>query len=431
MDHQDFHRMMPRAKVAPPSQPQTIAFAHRGNDWITGSEQCLLDLVAGVDRKRFKPLLICEQPTMARAAAALGATVHQLDPRDDWGVNVPARRREVRREVLGVLKSHNVALVHSNASAIVPILLPAVRRLRVPIVTHIHLPLTDEYRRLNELVHQSSVTVGVADHILQPMRSDGVPAKRMRVILNAVDSTRMQTGDARPLRRELAIPTDAVVVGSIGSLVHRKGHDVTIKAISKARSGGANVHLVVCGSGDEQPRLTSLIDNLGLRHAVHLLGFRSDAGAVLRDAVDLCVSSSREEALPLNVLEAQWLGIPVIVSDIVAHAEALVGENRSHTVPVDDPDALAEALAAFARDPSRARSASNAAREIARERFEMARYVAEFEQLYSELLDRPRHEYGWVAASVLPRAYTDKFGRILSRVLLRRRLAAVSLPPLR
>ena len=48
--------------------PRTVAFAHEGRDWIRGSEQCLLDLVARLDPARFRSVVLCNGPTLAREA---------------------------------------------------------------------------------------------------------------------------------------------------------------------------------------------------------------------------------------------------------------------------------------------------------------------------------------------------------------------------
>ena len=57
------------------ARPPAILFAHDGEDWIRGSERCLLDLVARLDRDRFHPVVWCNAPTLSAAAA--GAEVRR------------------------------------------------------------------------------------------------------------------------------------------------------------------------------------------------------------------------------------------------------------------------------------------------------------------------------------------------------------------
>ena len=56
-----------------------ILFAHNGLDWVTGSERCLLDLVARLDREHFRPVVMCNGASLAAAAEKLGATVYCQD----------------------------------------------------------------------------------------------------------------------------------------------------------------------------------------------------------------------------------------------------------------------------------------------------------------------------------------------------------------
>ena len=402
------------------SGPTSIAFLHRGHDWIRGSEQCLLDLIARLDRSKFRPLLVCEQPTLARAAEERGATVVRLDSADDWTVlRSRAKRPALRAQLRELFRAHDVRLVHANVSAVLPVVVPVARGARVPVVCHLHLPVTDEYIRLREFVHQADVAVGVAEHVVDPLRADGVRPQRLRVIHNAVDADRMGRGEARGLRDALQIPNDAFVVVWVGSLIHRKGPDVMLRAVAAARARGLDVRLLLCGDGDEAEARVyrALSTALGLESYAHFLGYRTDVGAVMRDAGDVFVSTSREEMLPLNVLEAQSVGIPVIASDIPAHHEALVPGVSGVLVPSDDPEALALALAGLAVAPERRVALGAAGPRVVAERFSMDRYVGSFEALYAELLAEPRAQFGWVRGVYWPPLYTAWVQRNVRRRL--------------
>ncbi len=391
----------------------TVAFVHRGHDWIRGSEQCLLDLASRLDRGRFRPLVICTAPTLAREAERLGVPAHQV-PSWETAMLAPT---PVRQRMAQLLREHRVDLVHANMTTVVPSVLLAARAMRVPVVAHLHLPQNDEYWRLRELVHQTDMAVGVAEHVVRELREDGMPAERIRVIHNAVDATRLSAGDASGLRASLGIPREALVAVSIGSLIRRKGHDVTIRALAQVRARGHDVRLLVCGDGEEADSLRALAGELQVTEAVHFLGYRSDVGAVARDAADISVTSSREEALSLNVLEAQSLGLPLVASDIAGHREGMAPGESGVLVPAEDPSALADALAALAESPSYRARLGSAGKAFVAERFSMERYVGEFASLYEELLARPRSTYGWARAARWVPAYLDWAQGIVRRRL--------------
>ncbi len=209
------------------------------------------------------------------------------------------------------------------------------------------------------------------------------------------------------------------MIASIGSLIHRKGHDLSIRAVAAARAGGADVRLLVCGDGEEAGALAALAAELGIADVVHLLGLRTDVGAVLRDAVDVYVSAARDEALPLNVLEAQWTALPVVCSDIPAHHEALEAGVTGVIVPAEDATAMADAVLALAADPARRHTMGAAGHALVAERFTMRQYIGGFESLYDELLARPAAAYGWLRAARWPRAYSAWLIRVVGRRIAR------------
>lgn len=391
-----------------------IAFAHKGRDWIRGSEQCLLDLVARLDPARFRSVVLCDAPTLAREAERRGATTVLVE---DWGSG-PVCAASVRRQTAARLREHGASLVHANCAEVLPAVVPAARELRLPVVAHLHLPMTHA-DRLHSLLHQVDTAVGVAEHVVAELRHEGMAPGRVRVIPNAVDEVRLGAGGATGLRRALGIPADACVMTSVGSLIVRKGHDVSIRALAAARAGGRDVQLLVCGDGEEAGALLSLAAELGVGGAVHFLGLRPDVGAVLRDATDVYVSAARAEALPLNVLEAQWAGLPVVCSDIAAHHEAMRPNVSGVLVPSDDADAFANAVLALDRDPGRRTAMGAAGRALVAERFSMQQYVDSFASLYDELLARPSSEFGWLRGTRWPRAYTAWLVRVAARRLRR------------
>jgi L-malate glycosyltransferase len=384
-----------------------ILFAHNGLDWITGSERCLLDLVTHLDRHRFRPVVMCNGAALAAAAEKLEATVYC---QERYGNAQPGflPDRALVREARRVMREQNIRLVHANAFQTVKWLLPAARSARIPIVLHVHIPTSQE-ERCYTWAHQVSHVVGVGRAALSGFLDDGLPRERTSIIYNAVDPERLLEGDTTSLRAALGVRPGDLVLTVVGSLISRKGLDVLIDALARTRAAAPTLRmrLLVVGEGSERENLQALAESLRVSDIVHFLGTRTDVGAILRGVTDIALSGARAEALPLNVLEAGFFGLPLIVSDIPPHRE-LVEDGRSGlVVPVDDPVRFSEAMLELLRNTERRLALGRLAREHVHSSFLIERYVREFSSLYGSLVDRPARSYGWIRGSVWPRVYTE------------------------
>ena len=377
-----------------------VVFAHKGHDWIRGSEQCLLDLVSGLDRSLFRMLVLTNGRTLAGEVERRGVEAVIVK---HWSGGA-LLNGHTRFRVTRLLRARGAALVHANMAVTLPLVIPAARRLGIPVLTHLHTPYASLRERHGALVRQSGLAVGVAEHVVAPLRTGMLPPARVRVVDNGVDADRLAVGEAGALRGSLGIAPSAFVASVVGSLIARKGQRTAVRAVAHARQRGIDQHLLLCGDGEDEGALRTLAASLGIERAVHFLGMRRDVGAILRDATDVLVSSSHEEAQPLSVLEAQWLGVPVVASDIPAHREAMPSVAGGALFPLDDAECLARQLAELAAAPERRRAMAAQAHAYARARYDMRRYVRAFEALYGELLSGAARARTPVGARLTPPA---------------------------
>jgi len=129
----------------------------------------------------------------------------------------------------------------------------------------------------------------------------------------------------------------AMCIGTIGE---RKNQRLLVRALSG--DGCESVHAVFIGDGESSPLAAEAAD-LDLDDRVHVLGYRPDASRYLQHA-DVLVLPSRDEGLPLVVLEALREGIPVIASDIPEIVEAIGGGRFGFVFASGSAAALADAL---------------------------------------------------------------------------------------
>jgi glycosyltransferase involved in cell wall biosynthesis len=178
------------------------------------------------------------------------------------------------------------------------------------------------------------------------------------------------------VRADLGTTRGALVFLFVGFLSHRKGVDVLLEAFGRARRTVPGCELWLAGSAPDSEReyarqLRRLVAARGMGEAVRFLGHRDDVAALLQ-AADVFVLASRNEALPLSIIEAMAAARPVVATR-VGSVEDLVRDGREGlVVPAGDAAALAAAMERLAGDGALRRrmgaaGASRAARRFSRE----------------------------------------------------------------
>lgn len=398
--------------------PAPILFVHYGEDWIRGSERCLLDLLAHVDRDRFAPLVWCNGAMLADEVRALGVPV-RVSPFSVlllWDPPRWAFRRYARlvREGLGLVRSHGARLVHANSGAPSQWMVPVARAAGVPLLAHLHVPYIVR-DRMALLLHHATLAVGVTHGCIEGLVEDGMPAARTKTIYNGVDPVTWGRGDETGLRERLGIAKDEVVLARVGSLIHRKGVDVMLRVFARLAAERPRCRLLVAGEGPERERLEAMARELGVAERVHFLGFVPSSGALLRDAVDIAVSPARLEGFGLTVIEAGLARLPVVATQTTGMTEILRSGENGVIVPIGDEAAMLAALRELVDRPELREHYGRALEATVRERFLTSSYVRAFEQTYSALLAGSPNDWGWRGPWSSPSIYTRWIAQALER----------------
>lgn len=213
-------------------------------------------------------------------------------------------------------------------------------------------------RRRARIVEAADSVAGmicVGAHLAERLHVAGVAVDKLHVVPNGVDTTRFQYQDRDAARRQLQgadvlgppPERDAQIVLFVGNLVSVKAPDVLIAAFAAMHGGGVHAppHLVLIGTGPLERSLRRQCDDLGVTARVHLVGPQDHARvAQWMNAADCLCLCSRSEGMPNVVLEALASGLPVVATAVGSCPDMLRGEPAARLVPVDDEQALAQAL---------------------------------------------------------------------------------------
>ncbi|HEU4876094.1 MAG TPA: glycosyltransferase family 4 protein [Pyrinomonadaceae bacterium] len=282
------------------------------------------------------------------------------------------------------VRAHGIEIIHAHAARDYHLAALAVRlapRARLVLTRHVLFPL----RRINRpLLRSAGRVIAVSQAVAESLRRNGViESSKITVVHNGIDTDRFDGSIARS--GELP-----VVVGTVGHLAPIKGHDIFLRAAALISEHRPEVRFVVIGEDkspqmDHRRSLESLIVELGLNEIVTMPGWRDDMPAVL-SSLTLFVSAARSEPFGLAIVEAMAAGLPVIATASEGAMEIIEEGFSGKLVPVDDPEALAQAINYLLDNPlERSRLGRNALL-ASRERFSLARMARDTEQVYREVL---------------------------------------------
>ncbi len=356
---------------------------------VGGAEQHLLSVILGIDRSRFEPIVCClgAKGDIGLEIERLGTQVVSLNRMHHkrWDFHIIADvKRLIRSRRVDLVHTH---LYHANAYGRIAARMAGGVKGVVATVHNVY-PATKLKRRcLNRLLAGfTDRIIAISDAVKADIvRYDWVPPQKVEVIPNGIDIRSFDRPvDRLAVRRQLGIPPDDVVIGSVSRLERQKGHVDLINAFHRLAGSDPNVWLVLVGDGSLRPALEQQVADLGLAKRVIFAGARRDIVELL-NGMDLFVSASLWEGQGISVLEAMAARLPVVATRVGGTREVVEDGVSGLLVPPQDDRALAQAIESVMREPERRRILGEAGRARVEERFSARAMLDRLERLYTQI----------------------------------------------
>ena len=289
------------------------------------------------------------------------------------------------RQLRALLRSADVVHTHS------PVLASLVRTVARTVSPRPRLVYTEHnrwqsYRRPTRWANRATfrlddVSLAVSEDSAASM---SVRAKaRTKVIRHGIDIAAVQARASRESARDaLRVGPDELVVGIVANCREEKDLQNLVGAVEHLRFTWptSSVRVVHIGQGPLADRFAEWHDESTAGPWLRRLGHRPEA-VDLMAGFDVVTLSSRHEGLPVVLMEAAALGLPIVAPD-VGGVSAICRENLNGIlVPAQDPTALADAWRWMEEHPGRRGEMGAASLRIARE-FDVSRSVNEIEAAY-------------------------------------------------
>ena len=147
--------------------------------------------------------------------------------------------------------------------------------------------------------------------------------------------------EKKQLRLEMGYNENQKLILCIGELLPNKNQQMAIRMMPEILKKYPDAMLLIAGNGPEKNNLENLTVELGLQNNVKLLGYVTNLEDYQHIA-DMCVSCSRREGLPLNIVEAMMSGTPVVATYNRGHRELINDEQNGYLVSINDNSSMTE-----------------------------------------------------------------------------------------
>ncbi len=225
----------------------------------------------------------------------------------------------------------------------------------------------------------------VTDEVRESM--GGAAGKRVTTLRHGIDVAGVATARSHRdiVRAELGLKPGEIVVVTAANFRPQKDYPGLLRAARLLADREVPVRIVAIGQGPQEREVRALREEFELHDRVLLTGYRDDAVRVMA-ACDVFTLASKWEGLPVALMEALALGLPVVATAVGGVAEQMHDGVDALLVPPGDPTALAAALERVVTDPElRARLAAAAGARAPE--FDIAGTVVVLEDAYERLTD--------------------------------------------
>jgi len=167
-----------------------------------------------------------------------------------------------------------------------------------------------------------------------------------------IDLSRFKPANAQEksdLRKEYGYADGDFILIYAAELNNNKNHILLIDSLPRLRKEIPGLKVIFAGKTDGVTNQLDRIHELGMDDIVSVLGYRKDIDRLFRMS-DLCVSMSKREGLPVNVIEGLASGIPSVCTRIRGHTDIIEDGVNGYLIPLNNPDEMVSRVVALSRD---------------------------------------------------------------------------------
>jgi len=272
------------------------------------------------------------------------------------------------------------------------------RKVNIPIVYTEH-NTWDRYNKVsywfNKLTFKKQdVAIAVSNEValsmelnmmISPLRRQG--RLKVKNILNGVntDLFKKDSDAGAAIRAQLGIPQNAFVIGKVAVFRSQKRLWLWVEQALEILRNEPNIHFILVGDGDWRERIVTQIDESDFPSMFHWVGVQKEVVPYL-SAMNLYMSSSEFEGLPVAMLEAMSCEVPVVATRAGGIGEAITHGLEGLLCEVDEYEKISNLALRIIQVPELHQALTLNARLRVEKEFSMKKMVSEIEEVYNTLV---------------------------------------------
>lgn len=358
----------------------------RDSPWVDGPGRTILESGERFDAQRVDYAVAVlvksasgDHPMVAEGRKR-GMSIIEIVDRGGLDLSVVAR-------LVALVDERGIDVLHaSDLRSGIYCLLTRWRRRELLLVRTAHGWIANSYRRrvmrqLDKILLRNFDHVTLVSHAMRKLVPRWwLPDAHVSVIHNALPLDSYGRGRREHVRR-LPGSSKRVVLLTVGRLSPEKGHALLLRAVASLVPEFPGLELMLAGIGGLEGKLRTLVDELGISSHVRFLGYVQDMVEIYQES-DVVIQSSLTEGLPNVILEAAFLGVPIIATDVGGTREVIPDASCGRLVDPGSVGAIESALRDYLRDPARFLEMTHRARKRVLLEFSFDERVRRMTELY-------------------------------------------------
>ena len=349
-----------------------------------GAETVFIDLATRLPKDKYRSVVVIRgKGWVYEELRRRGVKPILLDAKGSFNLRyLLGLRKIIKKEGVDLIQSH---LLGANVYCSLAGLLTG-----TPVVATFHgeVDIGDNERlkglKFSAINFGASHIVAVTDSLLEDITSrTSLSEKKTSVIYNGIDTSAFIRPRSSTLRQKFGWGEDDIVIGSLGNIRPAKGYDILLQAAALLEKSAHTCRFVIAGQSNSKlyDDLLALRKKLGIEEKVQFLGFIDDAADFLAN-IDIFLSSSISEGLPLSAIQAMVAGLPMVATRCGGYVGLITDRENGVLVNIGDPYAITDGIEMVMADAGLRKVMSQNARKHAISTFDIQVMLGAYRSVY-------------------------------------------------